>query len=147
MSIGFRVVAISLLLPFFVGCIAPHIAVVKQTNPRGWGGSDTIFLYYDSVDTLSLSQLSLVLRLNKSYNEQELVISITTSDSTKNEVVDKIEITNIHHKEGFSRYTNVVIPFRDRAKLKSGRYKFGISHNKKSLKALHSIGVEIVPSR
>lgn len=147
MGIGFKIILVILLSLFTGGCINPHVAVVEHTNPRGWGGLDTVCIDYSSVDTLSFLELSLILQINKDYNEEELLLTVTTSNSIKQEVKDSIYIANIPSKRGVSRYNTIVIPFRDSVKLNGDEYKFCISHNKSTIYAVHAVGIEINPSK
>ncbi len=143
----FKIVIVSLIASLFGSCINPHVAVIEQTDPMDWGGLDTICIDYNNIDTTSLLELSFILRVNKDYSEEDLIVNITTSDSTDAEVTDHITIEKLQHERGFSRYTSVVIPFRDRVRLNKGRYNFCISHNKSAIKSVHSVGIEINRSK
>ena len=147
MVVGCRVILMSLILSLFGSCINPYKAVVEQVDPRGWSGTDTLSLEYNNVDTLSFLKLSVILRTNKRYSHEGLVLTVITSDSTKREEIDHLYIENIPHKRGLSRYSNVVIPFRDLVKLGRGDYQFRISHNKGVVMSMQSVGIEVVESK
>ncbi len=146
MDIRLKIIVILFFATLLGSCINPYVAVIEQTNPTLWSGVDTICIDYNNEDTLSLFELSFILRVNKDYNDEDLVLSVVTSDSTKSIEVDHITVANIPRERGISRYRSVVIPFRDRVKLNNGSYKFCISHNKGSIKSIHAVGIEINPS-
>ncbi len=106
-----------------VGCLAPERAVVVDVSPAQW--NEAVVLRYENLDTCSLRELRLFMRLDDSVLDDSLTLQITTRtpDSLQHSEYHRLVIPRQRVASSLQRV--VEIPYRRRVQLHArGEYQF-----------------------
>lgn len=110
---------------FLCGCITDHTERVVDTDPSGWMPGDTVWVTIGNVDSLSLRNISVILRGEAGLLPEKVDIDIITvrPDSA---VFSESFTLDTSHGRTRNNYTESTIPYRYSNRLEyKGEYRFG----------------------